>query len=173
MKFLDLAKARYSCRSFKQQQVEDEKLMKVLEAARIAPSAANYQPWHFIVIKDEANKSRVCGTYSRDWLKTAPVLIVACGDHHNVWKRKDGKDHADVDLGIAVDHMTLQATELGLATCWICAFNAELLKSNLALPAQIEPIVILPLGYPGDKSDPTRHDKSRKTLKEIIHWEQY
>jgi|WetSurMetagenome_2_1015567.scaffolds.fasta_scaffold301219_2 nitroreductase len=173
MKFLEIAKKRYSCRDYKSNHVEDEKLMLVLEAARVAPSAVNFQPWNFIVMKSPESKAKVCEAYSRDWLKSAPVIIVVCGDHTKAWKRKDGKDHTDIDISIAVDHMTLQATEAGLATCWICAFNAEILKKNLELPDEIEPVVILPLGYPNDSSNENRHDKLRKSSDEIIHWEGY
>jgi len=173
MPFIDIAKARYSCRDYKPKEVETEKLMLVLEAARVAPSAVNFQPWDFIVIKTPENKEKVSGAYPRDWLKTAPVIIVACGDHLKSWKRNDNKDHLDIDLAIAIDHMTLQATEIGLATCWICNFNLSVLKRNLELPEHIEPIAIIPLGYPSDQSDPYRHDKKRNPIIEILHWEKF
>ncbi|NLW60572.1 MAG: nitroreductase, partial [Firmicutes bacterium] len=118
MSFLELTKKRYSVRKYKDQPVEREKLLQVLEAARNAPSACNFQPWHFIVLTDETIKSKVAETYPRDWFKKAPVVIVACGDHSVSWKRADGKDHCDVDLAIAVEHMALAAAELGLGTCW-------------------------------------------------------
>ncbi len=126
MKFLDLAKNRYSSRKYQNTVIEKEKLDLILESARIAPSAANRQPWHFIVVEDKETLSRLYTTYEREWLHTAPMIIVCCGDHDEVWKRSyDQKDHTDVDVSIAIDHMTLQATELGLATCWICHFDAE------------------------------------------------
>jgi len=173
MKLIDIAKTRYSCRSYKPDEVEDDKLMQVLTAIRVAPSAVNFQPWHFIVIKNSENKAKVYESYQRDWLKTAPLIIIACGDHLKSWKRSDGKEHLDIDISIAVDHLMLQATELGLATCWICNFNSNVLKHNLNLPENIEPVVIIPLGYPNDKSDPDRHDVKRKSLKEIVHWENF
>lgn len=171
MKFIDIAKNRYSCRDYKPDIVEEDKLMKVLEAFRIAPSAVNYQPWHLIVIQEPENKTKVYESYDRAWFKTAPVIFIACGDHSMSWKRSDGKDHLDIDVSIAIDHLTLQATELGLATCWICNFNSEIIKHNLNLPENIEPIAIIPLGYPNDFCDPDRHHKKRKSIKEIIHWE--
>jgi nitroreductase len=171
MKFIEIARSRYSCRNYKTDMVEDDKLNLVLEAARIAPSAVNYQPWHFIVIKNKENKEKIYESYHRDWIKTAPVLIIACGDHTKSWKRSDGKDHLDIDLSIAVDHMTLQAVELGLATCWVCNFNLKILKDNFKLPETIEPVVILPLGYPTEMSDPDRHGSNRKNISEIILWE--
>jgi nitroreductase len=171
MKFLDLAKSRYSCRNYKPDEVEEHKLMLVLEAARVAPSAVNYQPWYFIVIKKSENKAKIYESYNRDWIKNAPVLIVACGNHSKSWKRNDGKDHLDIDIAIAVDHLTLQAVELGLATCWVCNFNAKILKVNLNLPDNIEPVAIMPLGYPIDSCDPQRHDQKRKAIDEIAYWE--
>jgi len=173
MNFLDIAKERYSCRNYKPIQVDEDKLLKVLEAARVAPSAVNFQPWHFIVIKTPENLAKVGEAYHREWLKTAPMVIIACGDHLKSWKRSDQKDFLDIDLSIAIDHMTLQATELGLATCWICNFNPAILKQNLSLPENIEPIAIIPLGYPNDKSDPDRHDTKRMPMNDIVHWEKF
>jgi nitroreductase len=173
MKFPDLAKSRYSCRNYKSGEIEDAKLMQVLEAARIAPSAANHQPWHFIIVKSGENKARVYESYHRDWIKTAPVLIVVCGDHSISWKRNDGKDHLDIDISISIDHITLQAVELGLATCWVCNFNANILKNNLNLPDNIEPVAIIPIGYPKDTCDPDRHNLKRKTIAEIVHFENF
>ena len=173
MEFLELAKARYSCRNYKEQEVEEEKIMKVLEAGRIAPSAANRQPWVFIVIREKKNLEKIYGAYARDWIRTAPVVIAMCGDHSRAWVRSDGKDHTDVDVSIATDHMTLAAAEQGLATCWICAFDKGLCAEVLDLPAHIEPIVLLPLGYPADHVELNRHKGQRKALKELIKWEKY
>jgi len=167
MSFLELAKKRYSVRKYKDQPVEREKLLQVLEAARNAPSACNFQPWHFIVLTDETIKSKVAETYPRDWFKKAPVVIVACGDHSVSWKRADEKDHRDVDLAIAVEHMALAAAELGLGTCWICAFDAKRCHEILALPDNLEVIALLPLGYPEEERIP---DKNRKRLEEIVTW---
>ncbi len=172
MNFIELAKQRYSSRKYKNQQVEDEKLNIVLEAGRIAPSAANYQPWIFIVVKDEnIEKLRAC--YHREWFMTAPMYIVICINHNQSWKRKDGKDHADIDAAIAADHMTLAATDIGLATCWVCNFEKDKLIETLNLPVEIEPVVILSLGYPADNLDANRHQTKRKKLEEIVYHEKY
>jgi nitroreductase len=98
---------------------------------------------------------------------------VLCGNHSESWKRIDGKDHCDVDIAIAADHMTLAATDLGLGTCWICNFDREACAGALALPDHMEPIVILSIGYPADKADPERHGSKRKTLEAIVHFEKY
>jgi nitroreductase len=169
--FNTLAKQRFSSRKYLNKPVEEEKLIKVLEAGRIAPSAANKQPWIFYVIRDDKNRSTIAGAYHRDWLKNAPVIIVACADHKKGWIRSDGKDHCDIDLAIAIDHITLQATELGLATCWICNFQPARCKEILHLPDHIEPVAIIPLAYPEDKADPDRHSSARKPLGDIVRWE--
>ncbi|NWJ51098.1 MAG: nitroreductase family protein [Bacteroidetes bacterium] len=171
MNLLEIAKARYSCRNFKPDLVEKDKIMTLLEAARVAPSGVNFQPWHFIVIQSSENLEKIHQAYKREWLKTAPLIIVACGDHDLSWRRNDGKDILDIDVTIAIDHLILQATELGLGTCWVCNFNVIRLKENLKLPDHIEPIAIIPIGYPNDVTDPDRHDIKRKSLNEIVHWE--
>jgi len=173
MDFIQLAKARYSCRQYLDKEVEQDKLLHVLETGRIAPSAANKQPWFFVVIKEKKGLEKIYSTYARDWIKTAPVVIAICGDHSRAWVRSDGKGHTDVDASIAVDHMTLAATEIGLATCWICAFDKELCSEVLDLPDHIEPIVLLPIGYPADQCDVNRHDGQRKPLQEILKWEKF
>lgn len=168
MSFIEIAKKRYSVRSYKNMPVEKEKILQVLEAGRAAPSACNLQPWHFVVITEEEMKNRVAEAYPRDWFKSAPVIIAVCGDHSQSWKRRDGKDHCDVDAAIAVDHMTLAAADLGLGTCWICAFDAEKCHKALDLPGNQEVVVLFPLGYPA--SDIGGNEKSRKSLDEIISW---
>ena len=167
--FLELAKNRYSCRKYDARPVEEEQLRLVLEAGGVAPSAVNFQPWHFYVIRGRENLQRLHPVYHREWFRTAPCVIVICADHSQSWKRKeDGKDHADVDVAITTDHMTLQATELGLATCWVCNFYVEKAREILQLPEYMEPVVILPVGYPLDSTNPQRHDEKRKPLAEIV-----
>lgn len=167
MKVYELMKKRCSVRSFTDQEVEKEKLLSVLEAARVAPSANNQQPWHFIVLQDKELKNKVSSRFG----EKAPAIIVACGDHNSSWKRKDGKDHCDIDIAIAVDHMTLEAAELGLGSCWVCWFDSEKISRVLNLPTHLEPIALLPIGYPKKECDPNRHDKQRKSLDEIISWD--
>lgn len=167
MSFIDIVKERYSVRSYADRKVEKEKLLQVLEAGRLAPTAVNYQPFHFIVLTEEAEKQKACEVYQRSWIKDAPVIIVACGDHRISWKRSDGKDHCDIDVAIAVDHMSLAAVAEGLGSCWVCAFDAKKLHGLLELPEYIEPIVLLPLGYP--KAERTSHT-NRKSMEELISW---
>jgi len=173
MDFLNLAKNRYSSRNYKTNPIEEEKLLKILEAGRIAPSAANLQPWIFIVLRNEEMKLRVASTYRKEWLRVAPVIILICGDHTKSWKRNDGKDHCDIDISIAIDHLTLEATSLGLATCWICNFDAKKCSEIMNLPTHLEPIALLPVAYPADSVDPERHCFQRKKLEEIVFWDNY
>ena len=86
------------------------------------------------------------------------------------WIRKDGKDHCDIDVAIAVDHMTLAATDLGLGTCWVCAFDAKKCHKVLELPENLEVIALLPMGYPMEESEP---EKKRKSIKDMVSWERY
>ncbi len=173
MNFLEIAKNRYSSRSYLEKEIEEEKLLYVLAAARVAPSAVNKQPWHFVVIREEKQLEKIKACYARDWINSAPAIIVAIVDHQKSWIRRDGKDHADIDISIAVDHMTLAATEQGLATCWVCNFQREEVAKLLDLPENLEPAVVLPIGYPTDSPKPERHDNLRKGLDEIVHWEKF
>ncbi|MFH1159790.1 MAG: nitroreductase family protein [bacterium] len=166
--FLELAKKRYSVRNYSDKPVEEEKLNYILECGRVAPSAANYQPWRILVIRDASLRERIYTTYNRDWFRRAPVILVFCGDHQQGWKRSDGKDHTDIDVSIIVDHITLAAAEQDLGTCWICNFNAVKCREILDLPPHVEPIAYLPVGYPAkEPDDPSRH-LARKKLEEII-----
>ncbi|RLC53576.1 MAG: nitroreductase [Candidatus Cloacimonadota bacterium] len=171
MNFLELAKNRFSVRKYKSDPVKEEDLLYVLEAGRIAPSAVNYQPWHFLVLKEKENLEKLYGLYHREWFREAPVVIIILADHNQSWKRSEGKDHADVDVAIAADHMTLAATNRGLGTCWVCNFDKQKTINTLKLPDHLEPVVFLPLGYPDQETDINRHEEKRKPLSEIVSWE--
>ena len=173
MDFLKLAKLRYSSRKYKETNIEDEKLKYVLDAGRIAPSANNTQPWIFIVVKDK-NRDKLRDCYHREWFNSAPVYIVICGNHEQSWKRAaDGKDHCDIDIAIATDHITLAATQKDLATCWVCNFDKQKVVDLLKIPNHIEPIAILSLGYPDDESNENRHETKRNTLTDIVYYEEF
>lgn len=167
MSFLEIAKARYSVRTYEDREVEKDKILQVLEAGRIAPSAVNFQPLHFFVITDQKEREKISEVYNRSWFKEAPVIIVACANHTASWKRKDGKDHSDIDVAIAIDHMTLAATDLGLGTCWVCALDAARCHELMGLPEDMEVVALLPLGYPrGERSAEFR----RKSMEELVTW---
>lgn len=166
MNFLDLVKMRHSVRNYETRAVETEKLDYVLECVRLSPSAVNFQPWKFAVVTDEARLSQLKKAYPRDWMENVPCIIVACANHEESWHRKsDGKDHADVDVAIAVEHLCLAATEQGLGTCWVCNFDVPLCREVLCLPDSMEPVVMIPMGYAKEQEVPT---KKRKSLDEIL-----
>ena len=170
MEFDDVIRRRYSVRSFTREKVDRNFILEILEAARMAPSAVNYQPWHFIVMSEPENLADIQEVYPRNWFREAPVCILVCADHSQSWKRKsDGKDFADVDVAIAIDHLVLKATELGLGSCWVCNFDSALTRKKFQLPDYIEPIAIIPLGYTTSEASP----KTRKSLSELVHWEKF
>ncbi len=164
MNFLDLVKQRYSCRSYQNKSVEQEKLDYVMDCARLAPSAVNKQPWLFRIVSDDASKAKLQECYDRDWFKTAPMYIICSILHDEEWIRYDGKHHGNIDIAIAIEHLCLAATEQGLATCWVCNFNVEKCKKNFDIPANEDPTVLIPLGYAADQ--PT--EKKRKPISEIV-----
>jgi nitroreductase len=169
MSFLNLATKRASMRGYALDPIDKATLGKILEAGRLAPSAANHQPWHFIVVRDELQKQALKGAYSKDWFWKAPVILVVCVEPHKAWTRQDGKNYAAVDGAIAMDHMTLCATDLGLGTCWIGAFDPAKVKHILGLPEGIEPLVMTPLGKPDAPPLP----KKRKALDQIVHYDKW
>lgn len=167
--FIKLAALRSSVRSYENRPVEREKIELLLEAARLAPSAVNFQPWEFIVVTGEKAKKAVRQSYDRPWIAEAPAYIVACGNHKTSWHRPaDGKDHCDIDIAIAVDHITLCAASQGLGSCWVCNFDPAVLRAALQLPDETEPVAIIPVGYPAEKG--AVRDKKRKTIDEISRW---
>lgn len=162
---------RFSMRDFQQMAVEKEKLIQLLDAARMAPSACNLQPWYFVVLTDPQRCAALCECYKREWIQSAPAIIVACGDHSVSWKRRaDNKDHCDIDLAIAIEHICLRATDLGLGTCWVCNFDVAMCKEFLNLPESVEPVALIPVGYP-TQTEPAI--KNRKSLEEIIRWDTF
>ncbi|MGZ7208608.1 MAG: nitroreductase family protein [Methanobacterium sp.] len=169
MDFLDLVKSRYSVRAYKNQPVEEEKLEKILEAARFAPTAVNYQPFKIIVINTVGREDDLKRIYQAEWFSEAPVVICVCCEPQNAWVRRDGKNYADVDATIVMDHIILTATSLGLGTCWIGAFDAEAVRIILKLPDGVEPLVFTPIGYPADE----KSEKKRKELSELVKYEHW
>ena len=164
MNFLELVKNRYSCRAYKSLSVEREKLDYILECVRLAPSAVNKQPWRFRIVKNETDKVKLQECYNREWFQTAPMYIICTILHDEEWIRSDGKHHGDIDIAIAVEHLCLAATEQGLATCWVCNFDAELCKQSFNLDDTEEPAVLIPIGYPADEIK----EKKRKAIEEIV-----
>lgn len=164
MEFKELIKQRSSVRSYEDKVVSRDIIETILDAGRLAPSAKNLQPWYFVVVQDE-NLEKVKKCYGREWISVVSTIIVICADYKNSWIRADGKNHADIDCAIAIDHMTLSAAEKGLGTCWICKFDAFKCAEILNCPEGIAPVALLPIGYPLDSE---KKNKKRKELKEIV-----
>lgn len=169
MTFLELVKNRISVRQFTSENIEDNKLAYILECARLAPSAVNFQPWQFLVVRNDDVKRLIQECYHAKWLVEAPVYIVACSDTAQSWKRSyDGKDHADIDIAIAVEHICLAAAEQGLGTCWVCNFDAQKCSELLNLPVNIQPVVIIPIGYTTQTISRNPHRKPNDEIIKII-----
>ena len=172
MDFLELCQQRCSIRDYNDKPVEREKIEYILACARMAPSAVNFQPWTFLVVREEENLAKVRECYHRDWFKTASCYIILCADHEQSWKRKvDKKDFSDVDVAIAAEHIALAATSIGLGSCWVCNFDPAALRENFEIPQNLEPVVILPIGYPTNPNQCHDIPKVRKPMTEIIRWE--
>ncbi len=169
MEFSKLIKERYSVRGYKSDPIEDEKFLEVLEAARIAPTAANLQPFQLIIVHTEGRKEELRRIYKRDWFLQAPLIIVACGIPSKAWVRQDESNYGVVDVAIVMDHLTLAAANIGLGTCWIGAFDPQATREILKLPEGVDPIVMTPLGYPNAPSKP----KERKALDELVRYENW
>jgi nitroreductase len=170
MEFSELVEKRYSVRAYKSDPVEEEKLQQVLEAACLAPTAANRQPFQLIVIHTAGREAELKRIYGRDWFTQAPVVICACGVPSQGWVRgNDGKNYTDVDVSIVMDHLILAAANVGLGTCWIGAFDPDAAREVLGLPQDVEPIAFTPLGYAADQPKP----KKRKPLSELVWYERW
>ena len=167
--FAELAKKRRSVRAYKPDAVEEDKLTQVLETASLAPTACNYQPFQLIVIRTAGRKEELKRIYKRGFFLEAPLVICICALPGQAWSRMDGVNYAIVDATIAMDHLILAATELGLGTCWIAAFDPDAAREILKLPSGVEPVAFTPLGYPADQPG----EKKRKPLSQMIrydHW---
>jgi nitroreductase len=170
MEFSELIVKRYSVRAYKPDPVEEDKLQQVLQAARLAPTAANRQPFQLIVIHTAGREEELKRIYNRDWFVQPPLVICACGTPAQGWvRRQDSKNYSEVDVAIAMDHLILAAANLGLGTCWIAAFDPAAAREVLHLPDGVEPIAFTPLGYPADQLG----SKKRKALSELVRYEHW
>ncbi|WP_066633245.1 nitroreductase family protein [Labilibacter marinus] len=171
MHFKELMRSRYSVREYHENKVDQTLIKQVVNAGRLAPSAANKQPRRFVAIDNQEILNRLKPAYDRDWFSKVPNLIIAYGNHELSWKRSfDKKDHCDIDIAIALDHMTLIATELGLGTCWVCHFNPAIVKQVIPSPENWEPIAILAIGYPIEIKAP---EKKRKDIYDILSFNKW
>jgi nitroreductase len=169
MSFHKLVVGRESIRSYDPNRpVEDEVLNRILEAGRLAPSAANHQPWRFLLVSSQEGLERVRKCYSREWFQDAPHILAVMGCVDDAWVRsKDGYNSLETDLTIAMDHLILAAESEGVATCWIAAFDRDILYDALSVKNNERIFAITPLGYP-KRGFKKKGDKQRKPLEEIL-----
>lgn len=169
MNVYDAIKSRRSIRGFLDKPIEEEKLLRVLDAGRLAPSAKNLQEWKFVVVKDEdLKKNLTVAANNQPFIAEAPAVIVGCATLVN-YVMSCGQYAYPIDLAIALDHMTLQAVEEGLGTCWIGSFKEDEVKNLLHIPENIRIVELLPIGYP--KTVPPA--RARKKLEEIICFDRW
>jgi nitroreductase len=160
---------RRSVRAYKAVEVEEEKLKKILEAARLSPSASNRQEWKFIVVRNEETKKKLAkAAFGQSFIGEAPVVLVACGTESKAIMAC-GQPAYTVDVSIACSFMILLAHELGIGTCWIGAFKEDEVKKILKIPDSVRIVAMIPLGYPDE--DPSQ--RSRKGLDQIISFEKF
>ncbi len=161
--------ARFSVRRYRRDPVPEELLERVLEAARMAPSACNRQPFRIVVIRVPGREAELGRIYGRPWFVGAPLVIGMVAVPSEAWRRADGKLYADVDATIAMDHLILAAAGLGLGTCWVAAFDPVAAREVLALPDDVEPLAFTPLGYPAASAGA----KPRRPLAELVRYERW
>jgi nitroreductase len=170
MDFQGLVKKRYSVRAYKSDPVEEEKVARVLEAARLAPTACNLQPFRVIVIRTKGREEELRRIYGRAWFTQAPLVLAVCALPAEAWVRKyDRWNAAEVDATIAMTHLVLAAAEEGLGTCWIAAFDPKAAREILGLPADVVPSAFTPLGYPADTQPP----RKRRPLADLMRLDRW
>lgn len=168
---MELIETRHSIRSYKDQEIEEEKLNYVLQAFRKAPSAKNLQPWKLVVIKNKKILSDIAiACNNQTFMEEAPVIIVACAKEEESYGTMGGYMNSyPIDIAIALEHLILAATEKGLGTCWIGAFKEQLVKDILGVPENVRVVALTPLGYPAREAS----IRGRKPLTEIISYDKY
>jgi nitroreductase len=173
MDIYEAVRERTSIRAYKPDPIEEDKLERILDAARLAPSGKNGQPWTFIVVKDEEIRRKlVPACKNQEFVGQAPVVVVACGNEERAYKKMGGYwNSMPLDIGIAIEHLMLAAVSEGLGTCWIGAFFEEQVREILGVPEGVKIVALTPIGYPAGEKTP----RPRKSLDEIImhdRWEE-
>lgn len=170
MNFIDTAKKRFSVRNYADRPVEPEKVRLILEAAHVAPTAANRQPVRLIVVQSREGLEKIGKAAN---IYGAPLAIIVCADHNRAWVRPfDKKNTCDIDASILTDHMMLQATELDLGSVWICYFKPDVICEEFQLPENLEPINILAIGYSNEEDGkPDRFNWTRIPMDQLVSCE--
>lgn len=167
MTILDTIEKRYSVRGYEDKNVEEEKLEKILKAGQLAPTGVNNQAFKIYVINTKKHSDKLKEVYGKDWIIEAPYVIAVVSKANDAWTRPwDAKNINEIDATIVMDHMILEATELGLGTCFIAAFHERPLIELLKLSDEYHPVLITPLGYPNAQPRET----PRKTLEELVEY---
>jgi nitroreductase len=161
-------KRRRSIRKYKDDPVEKEKLLKVLEATRLAPSAMNRQPYEFVITSDTKTIERISSACNQKW--DAPTIIVVCAFPNKAWVRDDGEEYWKADAAAAMTILSLQACAEGLGTCWIAAFKEEEIKKILKIKNESRVVAMTPLGYPAEKKGLV---SNRKSIDDLVHYEKW
>jgi len=169
MNVIEAIERRKSIRAYEDKPVENEKLLAVLEAARLAPSAGNMQEWRFVVVRDQATREKLMVASNHQLFVAEAPVVVACCAQTDGRVMRCGQVAYPIDVAIAIDHMTLAAVELGLGTCWIGSFYEDQVKEILAIPEEIRIVELLTLGYPAGPGRP----RERKPLEEIVMYESW
>lgn len=167
MDFQELMVKRCSVRAYHTTPVEEEKLQAVLEAARMAPTAKNLQPFQLIVTRTAGREAELAQIYFQPWFVQAPVVICLCG--LSPQSENPGRDYNDINAGIIISHMSLAAADLGLGTCMIGAFDPSAAHRVLGIPGEVEPVLFMTLGYADNGTRP----KARKPLAELVRNENW
>ena len=167
MEFSELIVSRYSVRAYRKDPVEQDKLDRILEASRMAPTACNLQPYQIVVIQTAGLEKELLRIYHREWFVQAPLVLCVCGLPRAAWVRKDGRNYFETDAAIAMDHLILAAANEGLGSCWIAAFDASAAREILSIPDGVEPLFFTPLGYAADRPA----SKERKPISALVRYD--
>ena len=163
MNVLQIIKDRFSCRQYQDKPIPHDQLDIIIEAARLAPSAKNIQDWRFVIVTDPQIKDKICSAATQDFLAQAPVIIIACTNSIE-YTMRCGIPAGIVDVSIALEHIALQATSMGLATCWIGSFEADKVKQILNIPDEIAIVELMTLGYPAEPPKRTTRIPAKKII---------
>lgn len=164
MEFQELIRCRYSVRAYRPDPVPEEALARILEAGRLAPTAANRQPFRIVVLQTAGRKEALGRVYSRQWFLQAPIVLCVCGVPGEAWVRQDGRSHLDIDAAIVMDHLILAATDEGLGTCWIANFDVAAAREAFGARAEEVPLLLTTVGYAADQPKP----RERKALDDLV-----
>ena len=164
MEFRELIRRRYSARAYSPAPVSEEALERILEAGRLAPTAANRQPFRIVVLHAAGRHEALGRVYGRPWFLQAPLVICVCGVPEEAWVRKDGRSHLDVDAAIVMDHMILAATDESLGTCWIANFDVDAAREVFELRPGEVPLLLTTLGQAAGSPTP----KERRSLDSLV-----